>query len=284
MELSLPQTRLEPGHPACAGCGAALAMKLVSAVLPENTRVVVPAGCWSIILGRYPTSSLRLRVIHTPFALACAFATGISHAIGSKGTKAPVVVWAGDGATYDIGFGLLSAAAERDEDILYICYDNEGYMNTGAQRSSSTPVSSITPTTPKGKGTSKKDIVKILASHRIPYAATASIALPQDLTEKVRKALEIKGFRFILIHCPCPTGWGMEPCNTVKAARLAVESGLLPLVEVERDRWRITYQPSMSGLEEYIRLQSRFGPDSLNRLRKEVSSRWSELDKLTGRC
>ncbi|BAT71868.1 pyruvate ferredoxin oxidoreductase, beta subunit [Thermosulfidibacter takaii ABI70S6] len=250
--------KLEPGHPACAGCGAAIAMKIVSSVLPNNTRIVIPAGCWSIILGKYPFSSLKLPTIHTPFAFAAAFATGIKSALAFKNPKTPVVVWAGDGATYDIGFGLLSAAAERNEDILYICYDNEGYMNTGAQRSSSTPEKTVTPTTPKGKERSKKRIVDIMAEHDIPYVATASIAFPKDLIEKVKKALSIQGFKFILILSPCPTGWGFDPSLTIKIAHLAVECGLFPLIEIVKGQKRETYIPKGHPKEEYLKLQRRF--------------------------
>ncbi len=250
--------KLEPGHIACAGCGAAIAMKIVSSVLEENTRVVVPAGCWSVILGRHPNTSLRMRAIHTPFAFASAFATGIKRAVETKGEKAQVVVWAGDGATYDIGFGLLSAAAERNEDILYICYDNEGYMNTGAQKSSSTPKGASTPTTPGGKWNPKKNIIGILEAHGIPYIATASIAFPEDLKAKVERAKGIKGFRFLLILSPCPTGWGMDPKDTVKAARLAVECGVFPLLEIINGKRTSTYTPKGLPLKLYTQLQKRF--------------------------
>ncbi len=256
--MDVEKTKLDPGHPACAGCGAAIAMKIVSSVLDDGTRIVIPAGCWSIILGRYPFSSLRLPAVHTPFAFAAAFATGMRAAQEFKAKKAQVVVWAGDGATYDIGFGLLSAAAERNEDILYICYDNEAYMNTGAQRSSSTPKGSVTPTTPLGKPEEKKDIIGILVKHGVPYAASASIAFPEDLKSKVLKAKAIKGFRFILIHCPCPTGWGMDPSLAVRAARLAVECGIVRLFEVEKGKYRETYKPKGLPVELYYGLQKRF--------------------------
>ncbi len=251
------RTRLEPGHPACAGCGAAIAMKIASAVVPSNTRVVIPASCWSIILGKYPFSSLKLPVIHTPFALASAFATGMRAA-----KSVPVMVWAGDGATYDIGFGLLSAAAERNEDIVYVCYDNEAYMNTGGQKSSATPKAAKTPTTPQGKETEKKDIIAIMKAHKIPYIATASIAFPEDLQRKIKKAFSIKGFSFILIHSPCPTGWKMEPSLTVKASRMAVESGIFKLVEIKHGQERETYKPTCYvNPREYYKLQGRMPRD-----------------------
>ncbi len=264
MDLNLFKNhKLEPGHSACAGCGAAIAMKIVSSAVPTNTRVVIPACCWSIILGKHPFSSLKLATIHSPFAFAAAFATGIKAALEAKNDNSPVMVWAGDGATYDIGFGLLSAAAERNEDILYICYDNEGYMNTGAQRSSATPSQAVTPTTPKGKRRPKKDIVEILNAHNIPYIATASIAYPEDMINKVKKALTIKGFKFILVQSPCPTGWGFDPSLTVKIARLAVECGIFPLLEIENGSKRITLHPKGTPKEEYYALQKRFSQQAL---------------------
>ena len=279
-------TRLEPGHLACAGCGAAIAMKIASSVLPSDSRVVIPAGCWSIILGRYPLASLNLPAIHTPFAFASAFATGIRAALDAKGqAETPVIAWAGDGATYDIGFGLLSAAAERRENILYICYDNEGYMNTGAQKSSATPYQAETPTTPEGKETFKKDIFSIMVAHEVAYAATASIAFPEDMRKKIQKALDKVGFKFILIHSPCPTGWGMDPRYTVKASRLAVETGLFPLVEWDEGGLKVSYQPSFTAVEEYMKLQARFSHSPPELLRRQVERIWNRIALLTkGPC
>ena len=280
MDIKLRKTLMEPGHLACAGCGAAIAMKLVTKALEKDTRIVIPAGCWSIIIGQHPNLSVKLPNLHTPFAFAAAFATGMKAALEIKEKRTQVVVWAGDGATYDIGFGLLSAAAERNEDILYICYDNEGYMNTGAQKSSATPSGAQTTTTPQGKLNRKKNIIGILTEHNISYAATASIAFPEDLISKVEKAKNISGFRFLLILCPCPTGWQMEPSQTIKAARLAVECGIFPLVEVENGKKRVTYTPSFTGLSEYVSLQGRFKniyDKALSYLKEEITEKWEKL-------
>ena len=271
---------MEPGHIACAGCGAALAMKMVSRVIPEETRVVVPAGCWSIIMGRHPDLCVRVPNVHTPFALACGFATGMRAALRRKNGDSPVLVWAGDGATYDIGFGALSAAAERNEDIIYVCYDNEAYMNTGAQRSSSTPYGAWTTTTPDLKREDKKDVVFILAEHGIPYIATASVSHPDDLMKKVKKALRKSGFRFILLFAPCPTGWMMEESQTVNAARLAVEAGVFPLLEVENGVFRVTYEPSWIPVERYFELQGRFkdlDEKGVSSFKERLERRWRRI-------
>ncbi len=271
---------MEPGHFACAGCGAALAMRIASQVLPNYTRIVIPASCWSIIMGQYPCLSVKLPNVHTPFALAPGFATGMSASIKIKRKKATVLVWAGDGATYDIGFGAVSAAAERNSDMIYVCYDNEAYMNTGAQRSSSTPFGAYTPTTIKGKDEHKKDIISIIADHRASYVASASIAYPEDLKAKILKALSLSGFRFILIFCPCPTGWGFDQSKTVLVARLAVETGIFPLVEVENGALKISYEPSWVDLKEYLSLQGRFSnftKSEEEELRNFVNSRWDYL-------
>ncbi len=280
--MDLKDELMEPGHLACAGCGAALAMRIVSRVLPHDTRVVIPAGCWSIITGQYPNLSIKMPNVHTPFALASGFATGMRAAIKRRDKDCPVMVWAGDGATYDIGFGAVSAAAERNEDILYICYDNEAYMNTGAQKSSSTPYGAWTTTTPDYKKDHKKDIIFILSEHEIPYAATASVSHPDDLINKVKKALKKSGFRFILILTPCPTGWIMEEDKTVTVARLAVETGVFPLVEIEDGNCRLTHEPCWLPVERYLELQGRFRNISKSQIlnfKNFIEKRWNKIRK-----
>ena len=284
MELKYPQKEfMEPGHLACAGCGAALAMRLALKTMEEKTRVVIPASCWSIIAGRHPDATLKLPLIHTPFAVAPSVATGIKWALERLGQgEITVMVWAGDGSSYDIGFSSLSAAAERNEDIIYVCYDNEAYMNTGIQRSSSTPPGAWTTTTPYPtlKKERKKDILSALLAHGVPYAATASPSYPQDFLAKFEKARSIKGFRFILVLSPCPTGWRMEEGKTVEVGRLAVESGVFPLLEIEKGEWRITHEPSWIPLETYFEIQGRFsamGEEEKEFFKNTIREHWKEI-------
>ena len=279
---------LSSGHFACPGCGVALSMRLTLKVLGERTRMVVPASCSSVIASKYPHTAMKVPFIHTPFAVSAGFATGIAHALELKSDKeSPVMVWAGDGASYDIGFAGLSGAAERNERILYICYDNEAYMNTGAQRSSATPSCTWTPTTPSLKREQKKNLFKIMVDHKIKYAATACVSHTQDMMEKLKKAKEAskEGFSFLLLLTPCPTGWGMEENLTVQAARLAVETGIFPLLEAEKGRVRITHIPTALGEEErYLKLQKRFskmGSEETKALKEWVRERWRELDSLS---
>ncbi len=285
MELKYPRREfMEPGHLACAGCGAALAMRLALKTMDENTRVVIPASCWSIIAGRHPDATLKLPLIHTPFAVAPSVATGIKGALERLGQgHTTVMVWAGDGSSYDIGFGSLSAAAERNEDIIYVCYDNEAYMNTGIQRSSSTPPGAWTTTTPYPalKKERKKDILMALVAHGIPYAATASPSYPRDFLAKFEKARVIKGFRFILVLSPCPTGWRMEENKTIEVGRLAVESGVFPLVEVEKGRWHITHQPSWIPVDRYLEIQGRFSnmeEEERTAFKRAIEEHWAEIN------
>ena len=250
------------GHVGCPGCGATIAMKLALRALGQATMVVIPASCWAIIASSYPQTSLKVPVLNTAFASTAAACTGLRAALDMRGaTFTTVLGWAGDGGTFDIGFQALSAAAERGEDFIYICYDNEAYMNTGVQRSSSTPFGARTMTTPDSswKRTEKKNMVEILAAHRIPYAATASIAFPEDLERKLRKAKAIRtGLRFIHLYASCPTGWGYAPAQTVQVARTAVLCNAFPLYEVEDG---LTYTLNRTGslpVADYLKMQSRF--------------------------
>ena len=250
------------GHLACPGCGGALAMKLVLKELGPNTMVVLPACCWSIIAGPYPQSSLKVPLYHTAFETGSAVASGLRAALDLQGQMdTTVLVWAGDGGTFDIGLQSLSGAAERNENILYCCYDNEAYMNTGIQRSSATPWGAWTTTTPvqQPQSTQKKDILAIMAAHRIPYAATASVSYPVDLIEKVRRAQSYKGLRFLHILAPCPPGWKFEDERAIDMGRLAVQSRVFPLLEViDGERWRFTLEPEQIAVASYIRAQGRF--------------------------
>jgi len=274
---------VSPGHLACPGCGATLAMSWVLSVLGYRSVVALPASCFSIISGAFPHFPLRVNLVHTAFETAAALATGLKAGLEMTGRPdVNVVAWAGDGGTFDIGLQALSGAAERNEDILYVCYDNEAYMNTGNQRSSATPRHAWTTTTPAGEAGEKKDILSIMAAHGIPYAATASIAYPEDLKEKVARAMALRGTKFIHILCPCPTGWRMPQDMTITAARLAVESCSFPLVEVEGGRKiLVTHRPARKiPVGEYLKIQGRFGhltDETLQTAQRAVDERWERL-------
>jgi len=261
---------LTSGHRACQGCGEALGARfaLDTAMRAANGQLIVAnaTGCLEVFSTPYPESSWRVSWMHSLFGNAAAVATGIAAAMKVKGRHdVRVVAQGGDGGTTDIGLGCLSGMFERNDDVLYICYDNEAYMNTGVQRSSATPTAASTATTPAvgphpgnppGHG---KSVPLIAMAHRIPYVATASVADLRDLEYKVEKAMRIHGARYIHIHVPCPLGWGTEPSATVKVARLAIETGLFPLFEAEfgevTERTPIRH---LKPVEDYLKVQKRF--------------------------
>jgi pyruvate ferredoxin oxidoreductase beta subunit/2-oxoisovalerate ferredoxin oxidoreductase beta subunit len=281
---------LRPGSTNCGGCGMSTGLTMLGRALAgEEYSLVIPACCGIVTAGAFPTTSYSVPVLASTFASAPAYASGVA-AVNELNTlaggKTPrVICWAGDGGTYDIGIATLSAAAERNEDLIYICYDNEIYGNTGGQRSSATPASARTTTTPRGKHETKKQIIEILAAHRIPYAATLSIAHPEDFREKIRKALDIRGFRFFLLHAPCPTGWKTEPAESIELVSLAVRSGVFPLFEVfDGVDYRINAEPDGTDPERYLEKQKRFwgmGID-LDAVRTAIARRNSRLKKLAG--
>jgi pyruvate ferredoxin oxidoreductase beta subunit/2-oxoisovalerate ferredoxin oxidoreductase beta subunit len=224
--------------------------------------------------------------MHTPFASAAAAASGVRAALDLKGSpNTNVVAWAGDGGTFDIGIQALSAAAERNENILYVCYDNEAYMNTGIQRSSATPFGAWTTTTPAHhpKDRPKKDLAAIMVAHGIPYVATATVAYPDDLTAKLRRAVTIRGTRFLHVLAPCPPGWKVPSEEALHYARMAVAARVFPLFEVENgERWRLTVDPPAIPLEDYLRSQGRFrhlldDPVALERARTATGRRWQTI-------
>jgi pyruvate/2-oxoacid:ferredoxin oxidoreductase beta subunit len=232
---------------------------------------------------------VQVPILLHAFETTGASIAGIRAALEIQGKSAANVVgWAGDGGTYDIGLQAMSGAAERNDDAIYVCYDNEAYMNTGVQRSSSTPVGAWTTTTPDGKPAEhrKKDIVAILAGHRIPYLATVSIAFPDDLERKFETAARTPGFRFILVQSPCPTGWRSDSKDTIRIARLGVSSGLFPLIEVlDGTQWVVNVAASFEGLDEYVDLQGRFStltPDQRENVRRSIELRWRELEARAG--
>jgi pyruvate/2-oxoacid:ferredoxin oxidoreductase beta subunit len=275
---------LDSGHLACPGCAAPIAMRMVLKALGPRTIVTLPACCWSIIAGPYPQSSLKVPLYHTAFETGGAVASGIRAALDVRGdTDTTVMAWAGDGGTFDIGIQALSGAAERNEDILYCCYDNEAYMNTGIQRSSSTPWGAWTTTTPTRHPESrpKKDMLAILAAHRVPYAATATVAYPVDLIEKVRKAKAMRGTRFLQILSPCPPGWKSADEDTLELARMAVHNRIFPLLEVENgETWRFSMEHAGDPVEPYLRRQGRFRhltDEQIATIQHEIEARWKVL-------
>jgi pyruvate/2-oxoacid:ferredoxin oxidoreductase beta subunit len=260
------QCLLRPGNTNCGGCGMSNALTMLGRVLGNQpTMMVIPACCGIVTAGAYPTTSYGVPVIAATFASAPAFASGVVAVARLNSDPTHVICWAGDGGTYDIGMATLSAAAERNEDIIYVCYDNEIYGNTGGQRSSATPLGARTSTTPVGKREQKKEIVEIMAAHRVPYAATLSIAHPEDFDRKMRTALGIKGFRLLLIHSPCPTGWKSEPAESLQLVRVAVQSGLFPLYEVyDGVDYRLTHEPEWSDPTPYFEKQRRFDDNNID--------------------
>jgi pyruvate/2-oxoacid:ferredoxin oxidoreductase beta subunit len=283
-DVMTAQELLQPGVVSCQGCGAALAMKLALKGLGERTIVVIPACCWSIIIGTYPYSTLKVPAMHVPFETAAVAAAGVKAGLDARKEKDIVVMaWAGDGGTFDIGLQSLSGAAERNEDILYVCYDNEAYMNTGIQRSSATPLGAWTTTTPAGslKAEPKKDIEKIMLAHSIPYIATASIAYPDDAIRKFKKAREIKGTRFIHILSPCPPGWGIDPAKSIQVTRMATLSNVFPIYEIENGKTVINVRPDKEiSVQEYVQGQGRFrqiNPEMTRLLQQQTDRKWKEL-------
>ncbi|HEX6065437.1 MAG TPA: thiamine pyrophosphate-dependent enzyme [Longimicrobiales bacterium] len=283
-----PDEIVAPGHLGCSGCGATLSMRLALKALGRQTILVVPACCWSVIDGPAPYSAAGVPLMHTPFASAAAAASGVRAALERKGDQETIVcAWAGDGGTFDIGIQALSAAAERNEDIIYVCYDNEAYMNTGVQRSSATPFGAWTTTTPAArvKEQQKKDILSILLAHGIPYAATATVAYPDDFLAKFEKARRIRGTRFLHLLSPCPPGWKIPAERAIEYARLAVATRVFPLLEVEHGQpWRITVDPEVQPLENYLKGQGRFrrlaaDAERVALVARAIDARWAMINE-----
>ncbi len=287
------QDRSEPllraGNSNCGGCGMSNLMQMLRrASADRDMKLVIPACCAAVTGGSFPESAFSIPTIMSTFASAASIATGVATVAQLNGKDTRVVCLAGDGGTYDIGMGTLSAAAERNEDILYICYDNEIYGNTGGQRSSATPSGASTTSTVGGKQETKKDIMGIMAAHRIPYAATLSLAHIDDTLRKLQFALDAKGFRFLHVLSPCPTGWKSEPAMGIELVRLAVRSGLFPVFEVfDGERYVINVEPDFSGeaLMMYLSLQRRFSKSGVTEetLRPSIERYWNYLRLMSGR-
>ena len=276
---------MHPGHVACQGCGATLAMRYALKALGRKTIVVLPACCWSIIDGSFPYSSTGVPLFHTAFETAASTASGVSAGLQIQGKKdINVLAWAGDGGTADIGLQALSGAVERQDNFIYVCYDNEAYMNTGIQRSSSTPYGAWTTTTPSKnfKTLPKKNVMEIIVAHDISYAATANISFPEDFIEKLKKASKIRGPKYLQILAPCPVGWKYSSEKTVKLAKLAFETCVYPMYEVIDGKYKVKKPASKKPVDEYLKLQGRFRHLDENLL-KEIQSRvdfaWAKLLK-----
>ncbi|MEA3222231.1 MAG: thiamine pyrophosphate-dependent enzyme [Thermodesulfobacteriota bacterium] len=285
--LNLPEEEfVNPGTRACSGCGLGIAYRIALKALGKNTILVVPPSCLTVLQGLYPIASTKLACINVTFASTAAAASGILAALDVLGKKDITVVgFAGDGGTSDIGLQALSGAAERGENFIYICYDNEGYMNTGVQRSGTTPAGAFTTNTPIfGKTQSQKNVPAIMAAHNIQYVATCSAAYPLDLYDKIKKAKDLQGTKYIHIHIPCPPGWGFDPKDTVRIGKLAVETGIFDLYEIECGDFRLTgasakliEKRKLRPASEYFRAQSRFKTMSdglIKKIQEQIDARW----------
>jgi pyruvate ferredoxin oxidoreductase beta subunit len=282
-----------PGHRACQGCAEALAVRMVAKALGNNVVVASATGCMEIISSPLPFTNWRVPWIHVAFENAAAVASG-----AEAGTKALIrkgklpdkgtvfLGMGGDGGTSDIGLQALSGALERGHDFLYVCYDNEAYMNTGIQRSSATPFGASTTTSPAGKVkpgqlTWKKNMPEIAAAHNIPYVATACASYPFDLLSKVEKAARKKGPAYVHVLAVCPTGWRIPPDKAIWIGRLAVESGVFPLYEVEDGKYRITHDvPELKPVSDYLKPQGRFRhltPDLISQIQERVTADYDKL-------
>lgn len=290
--VKAPRRGVLPGNPSCMGCPHAIGLKIVGEVLGDRAVLVVPAGCTSIIVGYGGRESLDMAFVHVPFASAAAVAAGLAAAFEKRGWSDRIVVaWMGDGGGADIGFATLSGAAIRNDNIVAIVSDNEAYMNTGIQASSTTFWKARTTTSPViGKTEEKKDLSIIMLMHRVPYVATASVGYPLDFAAKLRRAAEIKGFRFIHLHSPCPTGWRFDASKTVEMAKLAVETGAWILWEFNQGKFEISppskpyADPSKrKPLKDYIRAQGRFShlkDEDIEFIARKIEDNWKVIKTL----
>ncbi|MBI5000320.1 MAG: 3-methyl-2-oxobutanoate dehydrogenase subunit beta [Euryarchaeota archaeon] len=287
-KATIPEEELMlSGHVGCLGCGATLTMRYVLKALGKNTVISVPACCWAVMPGPYPLRCLEIPMLYNAFETTGASISGLRAAYDMKGRPdINVLGFAGDGGTADIGIQSLSGAVERGDNVFYVMYDNEAYMNTGVQRSSSTPYGAWTTTTPGGttgdwKRQPKKNMMEIMVAHRIPYAATASVAYPEDMVKKLRKGIDVRGPKFYHIYAPCPTGWRLSPDKTIEISKLATDSCIFPIYEVENGIYTINRKPAKKvPVRDYLRLQGRFrhlGEEELNRIQEAVDWDWKLL-------
>lgn len=290
--LDLPELEyIQPGTRTCAGCGLPIAYRYMLKALGPKTIMTHPACCLTILHGIYPKTPVAINAVNNTFASTAASASGLVAGLKATGQDDfTVLAMAGDGGTFDMGIQALSGAAERETDFIYVCYDNEAYMNTGVQRSSATPAGATTTTTaviPKEQP--KKDFLQIMEAHHLAYLASACSSYPGDIYHKFLKAKSITGTRFIHLSVPCPAGWAFPTKDTIKVGRLAVESGVVVLYEVEKGTFRLTGKSlsmARSGrkrpVEEYLQLQGRFKKMSAQQIadfQRQVDERWDELMK-----
>ena len=286
-----------PGSAACPGCPATIGLRIILKALGRNTIVVVPACCTAVIESWYPKTSFDIPILNIAFEASAAAASGIVSALKKLGReKTNVVVWAGDGGTYDIGLQAMSGAFERETDFIYICYNNQIYSNTGIQRSGATPYGAWTTTTVGGKKEVPKDMGAIVRAHHIPYVATASISYPEDLYRKVMKAKQIRGPKYIEILTPCPPGWRFSMDMTIEMGRLAVETGVWPLYEYENERMIfngiskaiIEGKYKRKPVDEWLKLQGRFShlfkpkrdEERIRRFQEYVDEMWERFKRM----
>jgi 2-oxoisovalerate ferredoxin oxidoreductase beta subunit len=289
MQTTIPREELMmPGHTACAGCGATLTMRYVLKGMGPKTVVAIPACCWAVIPGEFPSTVLKIPSVHTTFASTGAAISGLREGLDAQGKEDyNVLGFAGDGGTADIGLQSLSAAMDRGHNVLYVMYDNEAYMNTGIQRSGSTPYGAYTTTTPVGlkrdfKREKKKYVADLMMAQDVPYVATASIGFPEDLEKKIATAKSIKGPKFIQILSPCPPGWFYNSADTVKVARLAVETKVFPLYEYKNSKFTLFKPGKTAPVSEYLSMQGRFGhlhPEDIKVIEEAIEERWNFLLK-----
>ena len=277
------------GHKACAGCGGSLAVRAALKVLGKNAVSVLPAGCMSAVGFNFPQLCFSNNSIISTFAGTASMLTGVEAGLRARGFKDFTAVgFAGDGGTADIGIQALSGAIDRNDNIIYICYDNEAYMNTGIQKSGLTPFGAKTTTTPAGKNIHgnirpKKNMFEIAAAHDIPYAATASVGYIDDFIAKVRKASQIQGTKYIHVIAPCPTGWGVPVDETINIAREVVDSGLWYLAEYENGEFILNRKPKeFTSVEDYLRKQGRFrhlSDDDIRIITDSRDKKWEYINK-----
>ncbi len=288
--MDIPEEEfIYPGTRACAGCSMALLYRIALKALGPKTIITVPASCLTVLHGMQGFCTTKVSVLHTPFATTGASASGIVASLEDKGLAddVNVVAFAGDGGTVDIGIQSLSGAVERGTNFIFACYDNEAYMNTGVQRSGSTPPGAYSTTTPNGKVGYKKNMAKIMEAHGIPYVATAISSYPLDLYDKFKNAQNIYGPKYIHILAPCPPGWGYNPKDSIEIGRLAVQTGFWPLYEVingkfilSKDSKRFLDPTKRKPIEEYLKIQKRFrtiSESQIENYRRYISDLWEAI-------
>ena len=278
-----------PGHRTCAGCGSVLAARHLLKATGKDVIICESTGCLEVTSTQYPLTAWKVPWIHVTFENAASVATGVKAALEAQGNDhTKVIAFGGDGGMVDIGFGAVSGALERDDDIIIITYDNEAYANTGVQRSGATPFGASTTTSPSGKVSIgkkqwKKNVPMIAVAHGTKYVASASIAYPQDLQKKIKKAMSIKGASYIHIHTPCPIGWGFDSSKTIEVARLAVQTGMWVLYEIEDGKFKKTMNPELKPVGEYLNMQKRFKhlrEKEIKIIQDHINTSWKELDNL----